>query len=181
VILIGDDYLYYLLYNLERDFKEIFKTKAQFDTEMANSDDNIREYVCLIKRIVDEEKLFDFDKKAVCTVVEYGVRLSGRQKKLSTRFSEIADLIREAHYWAKKDGSDLVSDKHGQRINIDGRPSSPGGPMTRASLSWRLLPPCRTCQTKQAPAMRSARSTAVDGTRLLDRDLRDPFGLSDCR
>ena len=112
VILIGDDYLYYLLYNLERDFKEIFKTKAQFDTEMANSDDNIREYVCLIKRIVDEEKLFDFDKKAVCTVVEYGVRLSGRQKKLSTRFSEIADLIREAHYWAKKDGADLVSDKH---------------------------------------------------------------------
>ena len=108
VILIGDDYLYYLLYNLERDFKEIFKTKAQFDTEMANSDENIREYVCLIKRIVDEEKLLDFDKRAVCTVVEYGVRLSGRQKKLSTRFSEIADLIREAHYWAKKDGSDLV-------------------------------------------------------------------------
>ena len=112
VILVGDDYLYYLLYNMERDFKEIFKTKAQFDTEMANSDENIREYVCLIKRIVDEEKLLDFDKKAVCTVVEYGVRLSGRQKKLSTRFSEIADLIREAHYWAKKDGSDLVSDKH---------------------------------------------------------------------
>jgi lon-related putative ATP-dependent protease len=112
VIIVGDDYLYYLLYNMERDFKEIFKTKAQFDTEMANSDENIREYVCLIKRIVDEEKLLDFDKKAVCTVVEYGVRLSGRQKKLSTRFSEIADLIREAHYWAKKDGSDLVSDKH---------------------------------------------------------------------
>jgi len=112
VIIIGDDYLYYLLYNLERDFKEIFKTKAQFDTEMANSDDNIREYVCLIKRIVDEEKLLDFSKKAVCTIVEYGVRLSGRQKKLSTRFSEIADLIREAHYWAKKDGSDVVTDKH---------------------------------------------------------------------
>ena len=93
VILIGDDYLYYLLYNLERDLKEIFKTKAQFDVEMSNTNENIQEYVCLIKRIVDEEKLFDFDKKAVCTIVEYGVRLTGRQKKLSTRFSEIADLI----------------------------------------------------------------------------------------
>ncbi len=112
VIIIGDDYLYYLLYNLERDFKEIFKTKAQFDTEMVNTDENIREYVCLIKRIVDEEKLLDFSKQAVCTIVEYGVRLSGRQKKLSTRFSEIADLVREAHYWAKKDGSDVVTDKH---------------------------------------------------------------------
>lgn len=112
VIMIGDDYLYYLLYNLERDFKEIFKTKAQFDTEMPNSGESIREYVCLIKRIVDEEKLLDFDKKAVCAMVEYGVRLTGRQKKLSTRFSEIADLIRESHYWAKKDGSGVVSDTH---------------------------------------------------------------------
>ena len=115
VIIIGDDYLYYLLYNLEREFKEIFKTKAQFDTEMANSDENIREYVSVIKRIVDEEKLLDFDKKAVCAVVEYGVRLTGRQKKLSTRFSEIADLIRESHYWARKDGSDLVRDVHVDR------------------------------------------------------------------
>ena len=115
VIIVGDDYLYYLLYNLEREFKEIFKTKAQFDTEMANSDENIREYVSVIKRIVDEEKLLDFDKKAVCAVVEYGVRLTGRQKKLSTRFSEIADLIRESHYWARKDGSDLVRDVHVDR------------------------------------------------------------------
>lgn len=115
VIMIGDDYLYYLLYNLERDFQEIFKTKAQFDVEMANTDENIREYVCLIKRIVDEEKLLDFDKKAVCTIVEYGVRLTGRQKKLSTRFSEVADLIRESHYWARKDGSGVVSDAHVDR------------------------------------------------------------------
>lgn len=115
VIMIGDDYLYYLLYNLERDFQEIFKTKAQFDVEMPNTDENIREYVCLIKRILEEEKLLDFDKKAVCAVVEYGVRLTGRQKKLSTRFSEIADLIREAHYWAKKDGSDIVTDAHVDR------------------------------------------------------------------
>mgnify|MGYP002681684021 FL=1 len=115
VIMIGDDYLYYLLYNLERDFQEIFKTKAQFDVEMANTDENIQEYVCLIKRVVDEEKLLDFDRKAVCAVVEHGVRLTGRQKKLSTRFSEVADLVREAHYWAKKEGSDIVTDSHVDR------------------------------------------------------------------
>ncbi len=115
VIMVGDDYLYYLLYNMERDFQEIFKTKAQFDVEMPNTEENIREYVCLIKRVVDEEKLFDFDRNAVCTIVEYGVRLTGRQKKLTTRFSEIADLIRESHYWARKDGSDVVSDRHVDR------------------------------------------------------------------
>jgi ATP-dependent Lon protease len=44
--------------------------------------------------------------------VEYGVRITGRQKKLSTRFYLIADLLREANYWAEKDGSDMVKEKH---------------------------------------------------------------------
>lgn len=115
VIMVGDDYLYQLLYNMERDFREIFKTKAHFDTEMPNTPENIFEFVCLIKRIIDEEKLPVFDKKAVCSIVEYGVRLTGRQKKLSTRFSDIADLVREASYWAKKDGSEIVTDKYVDR------------------------------------------------------------------
>jgi ATP-dependent Lon protease len=45
-------------------------------------------------------------------VVEYGVRLTGRQKKLSTRFYLIADLLREANYWASKDGNGVVTEKH---------------------------------------------------------------------
>jgi ATP-dependent Lon protease len=44
--------------------------------------------------------------------VEYGVRLGGKQKKLSTRFYLIADLLREANYWAGKDGSYVVTEKH---------------------------------------------------------------------
>jgi ATP-dependent Lon protease len=44
--------------------------------------------------------------------VEYGVRLAGRQNKLSTRFSHVADLIRESDYHARADGSKLVKRKH---------------------------------------------------------------------
>jgi predicted ATP-dependent protease len=39
------------------------------------------------------------------------VRITGRQKKLSTRFHLIADLLREANYWAEKDGSDVITEK----------------------------------------------------------------------
>jgi len=112
VIMIGDDHLYHQLYNTVEDFKKIFKVKASFDTEMPNNRENITSYISFIKKISEEETLLPFDKKAVAAVIEYGVRLTGHQKRISTRFSDIADLIREASYWAHKDGKPLVTDTH---------------------------------------------------------------------
>jgi ATP-dependent Lon protease len=39
------------------------------------------------------------------------MEIAGRQKKLTTRFHLIADILREASYWASKDGSDVVREK----------------------------------------------------------------------
>jgi len=112
VIMIGDNYLYNLLYTLEEDFKKIFKTKAQFDTEMQKKEENIIDYVRFIKKIIEDEKLLQFHNTAVAGIIEFGIKLTGNQKKLSTRFSEIADLLREANYWARKDGSSIVEGRH---------------------------------------------------------------------
>ena len=62
--------------------------------------------------IVEEENLLQFDKRAVAAVIEFGVKLTSKQKKLSTRFSDVADLVREASYWARKEGSNIVTDKY---------------------------------------------------------------------
>lgn len=115
VIMIGDEYLYNRLYNMVEDFKKIFKIKAPFDTEMPNNKENNMAYVSFIRKITEDEKLMPFDKKAVAAVIEYGVRLTGHQKKISTRFSDVADLIREACYWAQKDNHQLVTDTHVDR------------------------------------------------------------------
>ena len=45
---------------------------------------------------------------AVARVVEYGVRLAGHQKRISARFGNIADIIRESSYWARKAGHPRV-------------------------------------------------------------------------
>jgi len=112
VIMIGDSYVYHLLYNLDDDFKKIFKIKADFDSVMNKDTEKVKQYASFIRKICDEETLRPFDKTGIAAVVEYGVRLTGRQKKLSTRFYLIADLLREANYWAMKDGSDIVKEKH---------------------------------------------------------------------
>ncbi len=112
VILVGNPHLYYLLYNLDEEYRELFKVKADFDNRMVRSPENIEKYASFIASCQQDEKLLAFDRTGVAKVVEFGSRLANHQDKLSTRFSEIADLIRESHYWAKKQNSDVIKAEH---------------------------------------------------------------------
>jgi ATP-dependent Lon protease len=112
VVMIGDAYIYQLLYLYDEDFKKIFKVKAEFDTVMNKDAEAIHDYAAFVKKICDDEKLLPVTSAGVAEIIEYGVRLAGRQNKISTRFSDIADLLREAQYWAREDGSKVIEGKH---------------------------------------------------------------------
>ncbi|HMB68509.1 MAG TPA: ATP-binding protein, partial [bacterium] len=112
VVLIGDAHLYAALYAYDDDFKKIFKVRADFDTEMPHVEDNVLQYGAFVQRLVSEEGILPYHRSGLARVVEYGGRLAGRQDKLSTRFHQIADLMREAAYFAKKAGSGIVLAEH---------------------------------------------------------------------
>jgi len=112
VILIGNPEIYYLLYNLDEEYRELFKVKADFDNRMERSEENIRKYVSFISTKAKGEKLLSFDPSGVGKVVEFGSRLAGDQEKLSSKFSDVSNLIRESHYWAAKEGAAVVSGVH---------------------------------------------------------------------
>jgi lon-related putative ATP-dependent protease len=112
VILTGIPYLYYMLYNLDDEYRELFKVKADFDSRMERSRDTMLKYASFIALCQRNENMLPFDRDGVAKVVEYGSRLADHKNKLSTKFSEIADLIRESHYWAKKDGKSTVTGDH---------------------------------------------------------------------
>ncbi|MDX1613436.1 MAG: AAA family ATPase [Candidatus Promineifilaceae bacterium] len=100
VVLLGSPSLYYALYEQEEDFWELFKVKADFDTVMPRDPEHEEEYARFVASRCHEEDLRHFDRQAVEKVIEYGSRLCGDQERLSTRFGEIADLIRESAFWA---------------------------------------------------------------------------------
>jgi len=102
VVMIGNEWLYYLLYYSDEDFKTIFKVKADFDTVMEKDVRNINNYASFVKSICESEGLLPFTKEAIAEIIEYGVRLAGRKDKITTRFHLIADIIREADYWARQ-------------------------------------------------------------------------------
>jgi lon-related putative ATP-dependent protease len=112
VVLTGHPLFYHLLYYYDEHFRELFKVKADFDTHMDRTEQNIRGYAAFVCTICREENLKHFDSSALAKFVEHGSRLSEDQEKLSTRFGEIADLIREASFYATRDGVPHVTADH---------------------------------------------------------------------
>jgi lon-related putative ATP-dependent protease len=65
-------------------------------------------YASFVKTKCDERGLQPFNRDAVARVIEYGSRLAEHQSKLSAKFSEIADILREADYWSRQHGNKIV-------------------------------------------------------------------------
>ncbi|MEO0094068.1 MAG: ATP-binding protein, partial [candidate division WOR-3 bacterium] len=112
VIMIGDPYIYSLLYAYDEDFAKVFKIRADFDWTMNLNNEALQQYSTVIKTIAEKEKLRPFEASGVAAVIEYGVRLAGRKNKISTKFNIIADILKEANYLAGKENSKIVTRKH---------------------------------------------------------------------
>lgn len=112
IILIGNPMLYHLLYQHDEDFRKLFKIHADFDTRMENTPANVEKLAGFISSTVKRENLKHFDRDAVRKVIEYSTRLGGSQKKLTTRFNEIVELLCEADAWATLGGSPVVTAEH---------------------------------------------------------------------
>jgi lon-related putative ATP-dependent protease len=112
IILIGSPETYYSLYNWDKDFRDLFKVHVDFDTTMNWNKDNIEKYYRYISTLCEKEGLRHMDRSGAAAIVVNSSRLAADQEKLSTRFSEIADLIREASYYATKDGAEFASKEH---------------------------------------------------------------------
>jgi lon-related putative ATP-dependent protease len=112
VIIIGDPYVYQLLFTMDMEFNELFKVKAEFDTVMPRTDENVQQYGAFVCALCEKEKLKHLDGSALAKIVEHSSRQADDQQKLSTRFAEIADIIREANFYALQDKSDSIIGTH---------------------------------------------------------------------
>jgi len=115
IILIGDREMYELLYEYEEDFRKIFKVRVEFDEEMKMNDEVILQYGGRLRKLCQDEGLCPFDRSAVAAMIEFGVRKAGRRSKVTARFTDLADLAREACYIARENGETPVSGAHVRR------------------------------------------------------------------
>ncbi|HVM97522.1 MAG TPA: AAA family ATPase [Candidatus Acidoferrales bacterium] len=114
VVLTGPTEVFQTLYFVDEEFREIFKLRADFgfevDAERARS-----QFVARIARLVGDEQLLPFSASAVAKIIEFGARSVGDRRKLPSQGDEVADVMREASFWCRKDGQKSVDQAHVQR------------------------------------------------------------------
>ena len=113
IVMVGSPMLLQTLQMADEDFRKYFKVEADFDVSMERTPENMMKYASFIVNQGRDGNLKPFHKSAVAQVIDYSSRLVEHQKKLTTRFMDVADIIIEANYWAEHDDhSSLVMDKH---------------------------------------------------------------------
>lgn len=119
IIFIGSPLMYQLLYHYDRDFKKYFKIKADFDDHMDWNDENIQRLAQFIGAYCNKEGVKHFDKTGVAEIVNYSSWVVQDQNKLTTRFSEIVNILGEAGTWASIEGAPVVSYRHVKKAILE--------------------------------------------------------------
>jgi len=109
VVLLGSPLLYYLLYNLDEDFRELFKVKVDFDDSLPRGPETERLYARFVGSACREEGLASFAADGVAKLIERSSRLVAHQGRLSTRLGDLLDLVRESAFCATRRGRDRVA------------------------------------------------------------------------
>jgi predicted ATP-dependent protease len=109
VVMVGDRALYDALHEVDEDFRKIFKVLADFDSEMEGGRDDVAAFLSLMAKIVRDESLPELDREGMRALLEEAVRLGRRRRRISARFSDVADVLREAAWAARAAGRDRVS------------------------------------------------------------------------
>jgi predicted ATP-dependent protease len=115
VVIVGDPMLYSMLFRLDPDFRELFRVKADFETDFPRTEVNVRGLAALVSQQCQQLSLRPFTRAAVARLVEHGSRLVEDQRRLSANMGAYLDVIRQADYWAAEAGAAAVDEPHVHR------------------------------------------------------------------
>jgi predicted ATP-dependent protease len=117
----GDEKLYQEFYERDPGFAELFTIRADLDTQMDRGVENIQGYLAFLRQSCESEGLLPFLPTGAASFIDAGAELAGKQKKLTTRWTVLTDLLREASYLAEQEGSPSVADRHVEKAQEDRR------------------------------------------------------------
>jgi len=112
LVLIGSRQVYYLLQEYDEDFKGLFRSLVDFDSDLEMKEEHLYSYARLLKSRVNEQGYADLDYSAVERMVRFSARLAEQQNLLSARIGEQFDLLAEADFIRRLAEDELISASH---------------------------------------------------------------------
>ena len=110
VILVGSANIYHTLLSMDSDFRRLFKIKVEFEETAPINEENVNKLAQFVHSFCEQEGLPHLNKDAMARVVEYASRIAGDNNKLSTRFTDLGQVVGEAAVWAKLAKSKIVTE-----------------------------------------------------------------------
>ncbi|MCX6022018.1 MAG: AAA family ATPase, partial [Chloroflexi bacterium] len=104
VIMSGPTPIYDALTKADEEFWEVFKVRADFDTQIDRTDEHLDAYARFVCSATGRNGLLPFHRTAVAQVAEFGARTVDDQNKLTSRFGLLDDVLVESDYWARRNG-----------------------------------------------------------------------------
>ncbi|MCX7656050.1 MAG: AAA family ATPase [Treponemataceae bacterium] len=111
VILMGGEMTYDVLYQQDPDFQKLFKICAEFNSTMPRIPETEQLYCSFLQRVVHEEHLLPLTSEGACAILRWSSRQAEHRQKLSTQFSLVVDLLREASWYASQQGHSIIDGK----------------------------------------------------------------------
>ena len=109
VVIIGSEEIYQGLLAMDEDFSKLFKIKVEFEDDAPRNSDNMHKLARFIHGFCEQENIPHLTPDAVAKIVEFASRLCGDQQKISTKFTDIAEIVGEAATWAMLDKKKVVT------------------------------------------------------------------------
>ena len=112
VILMGSRDLYYTLQDYDDELDELFRVLVDFDHEIGLDPNNLKDFVGRVRHQVLALGLEGISVEAMHRLVNYSMRQAEHQQKLSARFSDVIELLKEANYFANNNQQTELSRDH---------------------------------------------------------------------
>lgn len=108
VILVGDTYLYQMLYNFDPQFPKLFKVRAQMADRMDWQEPEVGEFVAHLCCLARQRDMLPLHRGAIARLIEMAAELAEDSERLTLRLAVVEDVVKEAEFFARQAGRKAV-------------------------------------------------------------------------
>lgn len=112
VVLLGSRDLYYLVQDFDEEFNELFRVLADFEHYLPFLPQTLTDMTAQIQLQLQEMGLQKLSSCGLQQLLLFSFRQAEHQRKLSARFADVLELVREACFYARQQQADELTSAH---------------------------------------------------------------------
>ncbi|WP_372625273.1 Lon protease family protein [Arsukibacterium sp.] len=115
VVLLGSRDLYYLVQEVDEEFNELFRVLADFEHYLPYNEQTLSYMSRQIQLQMQQLNITKLTQCGLRQLLQFSFRQAEHQRKLSARFADVLELVRESCYYAAQADSDTLNETHVQQ------------------------------------------------------------------